>query len=154
MLSMKAKYAIRAMMVLAANEGKMLQSKAIAKEADAPMKFLESILLDLKNDGLVESRRGIFGGYYLSRPALSIGLGDIVRCIDGTVAPIRCASLSEYQKCDDCMDENACTIRHAMIEVRNAISRVLDSKSLSDMAKDHNKDKGKRNRKKGVTNAE
>lgn len=136
MLSMKAKYAIRALMVLAANEGKMLQSKAIAKEADAPMKFLEAILLELKHHGLVESKRGIFGGYYLSQPSKNIMLGDVIRQIDGMLAPIHCASVNAYQKCDDCTDENSCAIRHAMIEVRNAISDVLDNKTLAEMVKE------------------
>lgn len=136
MLSMKAKYAIRALMVLAANEGKMLQSKAIAKEADAPMKFLEAILLELKHHGLVESKRGIFGGYYLSQPSKNIMLGDVIRQIDGMLAPIHCASVNAYHKCDDCTDENSCAIRHAMIEVRNAISDVLDNKTLAEMVKE------------------
>jgi Rrf2 family protein len=135
MLSMKAKYAIRALMVLAVNEGKMLQSKTIAKEADAPFKFLEAILLELKNHGTVASKRGIFGGYYLSQPANKIMLGDVVRQIDGTIAPIRCASVTAYEKCDDCVDENACAIRHAMIEVREAISGVLDKKTLEEMVR-------------------
>ncbi|NBO18667.1 MAG: Rrf2 family transcriptional regulator [Proteobacteria bacterium] len=133
MLSMKSKYAIRALMVLAANEGKMLQSKAIAKEADAPMKFLEAILLELKHHDMVESKRGIFGGYFLRKPANAIMLGDIIRVMDGTLAPIHCASSTAYKKCDDCHDEAACTIRHAMIEVRDAISGVLDKKTLADM---------------------
>ena len=132
---MKAKYAIRALMVLAANEGKTLQSKTIAKEADAPMKFLESILLELKHQGIVESKRGIFGGYYLNIPAKNIMVGEVIRRIDGMLAPISCASVTAYQKCDDCVDENACAIRHAMIEVRNAISDVLDKKTLTEMVK-------------------
>ena len=135
MLSMKSKYAIRALMVLAANEGKMLQTKAIAKEADAPVKFLESILLELKHGGMVESKRGIFGGYYLLMPAKNIMLGEVIRRIDGMLAPIHCASVNAYQKCDDCTDEKTCAIRHAMIEVRNAISGVLDKKSLAEMVK-------------------
>ena len=141
MLSMKSKYAIRALMVLAANEGKMLQIKAIAKEADAPLKFLESILLELKHRGMVESKRGIFGGYYLRMPAKEIMLGDVIRQIDGMLAPIHCASVNAYQKCDDCSDEKTCAIRHAMIEVRNAISGVLDHKSLADMVKGKTKSK-------------
>ena len=135
MLSMKSKYAIRALMVLAANEGKMLQSKTIAKEADAPMKFLESILLELKHQGLVESKRGIFGGYYLAKPSKQIMLGEVIRKIDGMLAPIGCASVTAYQKCDDCTDEKSCAIRHAMIEVRNAISDVLDKKTLAEMVR-------------------
>lgn len=130
---MKAKYAIRALMVLGTNEGKTLQSKSIAKEADAPMKFLESILLELKNQGLVESKRGIFGGYYLKKPARDIMLGSVIRQIDGMLAPIKCASINAYERCEDCVDENTCAIRHTMIEVRNAISDVLDKKPLSEM---------------------
>ena len=135
MLSMKSKYAIRALMVLAGSENKMLQTKTIAKEADAPVKFLESILLELKNRGMVESKRGIFGGYYLRMPAKEIMLGDVIRQIDGMLAPIHCASVNSYQKCDDCVDEKTCAIRHAMIEVRNAIADVLDNKSLAEMVK-------------------
>ncbi len=133
MLSMKAKYALRAMMVLASHEGKMMQSKPIAKEADAPIKFLEAILQELKQFGIVESKRGIFGGYFLSRPATEVSAGDIIRIIDGTFAPIRCASQHSYQKCDDCTDENTCVIRSVMTEVRNAIASVLEYKSLADL---------------------
>lgn len=133
MLSMKAKYAIRALMVLAKNEKKMLQIKSIAKEADVPQKFLEAILVELKGHGLVASKRGIFGGYFLTKPASDITIGSLVRVIDGPLAPIRCASVTAYQKCDDCTDEKTCAIRKTMIEVRNAISGVLDHKSLRDM---------------------
>lgn len=135
MLSMKAKYAIRALMVLARSDKRTMQIKAIARDADAPVKFLEAILLELKHDGIVESKRGIFGGYYLTVPANKIMLGDIIRRVDGMLAPIPCASLTAYEKCEDCTDENTCAIRHAMLEVRNAISGVLDHKTLADMVK-------------------
>jgi len=133
MLSMKAKYAIKALIVMGRNEGKMLQIKTIAKEAEAPQKFLEAILVDLKNHDIVSSKRGIFGGYYLAKPAKKIIMGDIVRIMDGPLAPIRCASLTAYQKCDDCVSEKNCAIRKTMFEVRNAISGVLDNKTLADM---------------------
>lgn len=133
MLTMKSKYAIRALMVLAANEGKMLQTKVIATQADAPVKFLESILVELKHAGMVESKRGIFGGYYLKIPAKAVMIGEVIRCLDGMLAPIGCASINAYEKCEDCSDEKTCAIRHAMIEVRNAISNVLDRKSLAEM---------------------
>lgn len=135
MLSMKAKYAIRALIVLANNKGKMLQTKNIASEADAPQKFLETILLDLKNHGIVASKRGIFGGYYLSKEPKDILVGNIIRIIDGPLAPIRCASVTAYQKCDDCVDEKTCAIRKVMLEVRHAISGVLDKRSLADIAR-------------------
>lgn len=135
MLSMKAKYALKSLIVMAGQEKKMLQIKTIAKEADVPAKFLEAILLDLKRHGVVASKRGVFGGYYLSRPAKEIRVGEVVRVIDGPLAPIRCASLTAYQRCDDCVDEKTCGIRKAMLKVRNAISDVLDGMSLQELSK-------------------
>lgn len=134
MLSMKAKYALRALMVLARNEKKMLSSKSIAQTADIPQKFLDNILQELRHHGLVDSKRGIFGGYFLSQPSTEIIVGDLIRKMDGPLAPIRCASVTAYQKCDDCPDEKACEIRKTMVEVRNAIAKVLDGKSIRDLA--------------------
>jgi len=134
MLSMKAKYAIRALSLLAKHEKKMFSSKNIAREEDIPQKFLDNILQELRQHGMVDSKRGIFGGYYLARPAAEISVGDVIRLMDGSLAPIRCASVFAYQKCDDCVDEEKCEIRKAMIEVRNAIASVLDHKSLHDLA--------------------
>ena len=88
MLSMKAKYALRALIVLSTNEKTMLQSKAIAQQADVPAKFLETILAELKNHKVVDSKRGIFGGYFLNKPASEIPIGEIVRALDGTLAPL------------------------------------------------------------------
>jgi len=120
-------------MVMAKNEGKMLQTKTIARDADVPQKFLEAILLEMKNHGLVNSKRGIFGGYFLSKTAEEIHVGSVIRLIDGPLAPIRCASVTAYQKCDDCHDETTCAIRKTMVEVRNSISNVLDKKTLKEM---------------------
>jgi Rrf2 family protein len=133
MLSMKAKYAIRALSVLAKNPDQTMQIKKIAEEADAPQKFLEAILLDLRNHGIVNSKRGIFGGYHLTKQPDEISIGNLLRIIDGPLAPIRCASVTAYQRCDDCVDEKTCSIRKAMLEVRNAISYVLDNKTLAQM---------------------
>lgn len=133
MLSMKAKYAIRAMMVLAKNEGKLVQTKKIASDGDVPFKFLETILVDLRNSGLVSSKRGMFGGHTLSKAADVINVGDILRVVDGCLAPIRCASISAYQPCDDCPDEAKCATRYIMKDVRQAISDVLDKCSLKQM---------------------
>ena len=138
MLSMKAKYALRALMVLARHDKRMLSIKAISKDADAPQKFLEAILLELKHRGLVDSKRGIFGGYFLLVPPANINIGNLIRMVDGPLAPIRCASVSAYQKCDDCNDEATCEIRRVMIKVRNAIADVLDKTSLADMAQSNN----------------
>ena len=133
MLSMKAKYALRAMMVLANNERKLMQTKAIARSADVPHKFLEAILSDLKNRGVVSSKRGVMGGYQLSRPADLITIGDIIRLMDGPLAPIRCASVTAYQTCEDCPDETRCAIRDVMVDVRIAISGVLDQRTIADL---------------------
>lgn len=122
-------------MVLARNERKMQQIKVIAKEADVPQKFLETILLELKNQGYVDSKRGIFGGYFLNKSSDSIMIGNLIRTIDGPLAPIRCASVSHYRKCEDCADESTCEIRKLMRQVRDAISGVLDHTSLAQMLK-------------------
>lgn len=133
MLSMKAKYALRALIVMARNEEKMFTSKSISDVADLPQRFLDNILQELRREGLVDSKRGIFGGYFLAKPSSEIMIGDLIRMIDGPLAPIRCASMTAYQKCDDCPDENACEIRGLMLEVRNAIVNVLENKSLHDL---------------------
>lgn len=133
MLSMKAKYALRAMMVLAKNEKKLMQTRSIAKEADVPPKFLEAILADLKNHGMVSSKRGMLGGYNLSKPADVITIGDVIRIMDGPLAPIRCASVTAYQPCEDCPDVTNCAIRHVMKDVRVAISGVLDQRTIKDI---------------------
>lgn len=132
MLTMKAKYALKALEVLAKSGAH--GSRAIAEKADVPHKFLESILQELKRHDVVKSRRGIFGGYVLAKPAEEIYLGNVIRIIDGPLAPIRCASVTAYQKCEDCLDENTCAIKHVMFEVRNAISGVLDKKTLKEFA--------------------
>lgn len=135
MLSMKAKYGMKALIVMARQEKKMMQAKAIAEEADIPQKFLEAILLELKHRGIVASKRGIFGGYFLTRPAKEIHVGDVVRVMDGPLAPIPCASVTAYRRCDDCVDEKTCGVRRAMVEVRNAIAGVLDKMTLAQLAK-------------------
>jgi Rrf2 family protein len=134
MLSMKAKYALRALMVLSARGGK-IAAKELAQEADVPGKFLEAILLELKQNGLVESKRGIFGGYVLARPPQEIPVGEVVRALDGSLAPIRCASQYQFHPCDDCPDVQNCAIRKLMVEVRNAISAVLDRTNLAELTR-------------------
>lgn len=133
MLSMKAKYALRAIMVLAQNERRLMQTRAIAVSAEVPHKFLEAILSDLKNHGVVSSKRGMMGGYRLSKPADVITIGDVIRIMDGPLAPLRCASVSAYQPCEDCPDVSTCAIRDVMKDVRIAISGVLDQRTISDM---------------------
>lgn len=132
MLTMKCKYALKALVVLAA-EGKKMPSKEIAKKARVPIKFLEAILTDLKKAGALQSERGAYGGHTLKKEASKIMLGQVVRAIDGMLAPIPCASTFYYKKCRDCTQEDVCVIRHAMLDVRNKIAEVLDGMSLADL---------------------
>jgi Rrf2 family protein len=104
----------------------------IARHNNIPKKFLDAILSELRNAGMVQSKKGKGGGYVLARPAHEIRVGQIVRTLDGPLAPIRCASHNYYRPCDDCDEEN-CAVRLMMYEVRNAISRVLDDRTLAEM---------------------
>jgi len=131
MLSQKAKYALKAMLALAKqNNGDLLQAGDIAEQQNVPRKFLELILLELRKQGLVHSHRGKHGGYTLAKPADTITFGQVVRIMDGPLAPIPCASLTGYRRCVDCADEKSCAIRRAMREVRDAAAAILDSLTL------------------------
>jgi Rrf2 family protein len=132
MLSMKAKYALRALTTLAARGAAATPARAIALEARVPGKFLETILVELRHAGFVVSRRGLQGGHALARAPEDIRLGDVIRAIDGPLAPIRCASHSAYRGCDDCPAPTRCAERTLMGEVRDAMAAVLDRRSLRD----------------------
>ena len=130
MLTNKAKYGLRAMCALQGDEGRWLQARAIAARANVPEKFLEAILVELRKAGFVESRRGHMGGHALARPAEEIMVGDLIRAIDGPLAPVRCASMTAYEPCSDCSDPEHCAVRELMRETRAALSGVLDQCSL------------------------
>lgn len=134
MLTRKAKYALRALVVLARNPGQPAPAHRIARDARVPEKFLETILVELRLGGFIESRRGLQGGHVLSRPAAGIGVGDLIRCIDGPLAPLRCASVTAYEPCADCPDPARCAVRRLMVDVREAMSSVLDHRSLQQLA--------------------
>jgi Rrf2 family protein len=134
MLSRKAKYALRALSTLALAEPAQLQARRIAQDAKVPEKFLEAILVELRNAGIVASRRGTIGGHSLAKPASQIMVGDVVRIIDGPIAPIRCASVTAYQPCADCIDPPTCALRGLMGDVRDAMSEIIDKRSLSELA--------------------
>jgi Rrf2 family protein len=133
---MKAKYALKALIFMAQKEQTALPSKQIAEAENIPQKFLDNILQELRQNGVIESKRGIFGGYVLAKHPRDIFLGDVIRIIDGPLAPIRCASLTAYQKCDDCSDEATCHLRRLMLDVRNAMSAILDGRCLEDLVAD------------------
>jgi Rrf2 family protein len=133
LLSQKCKYALQALLVLAREPGDDLLLVAdIAERENLPKKFLEAILLELNRNGLVRSRRGRGGGYALAKPADLITFGQVVRIMDGPLAPLSCVSVNYYRRCDDCRDEKTCEIRKVMRRVRDAISEQLDGTSLAD----------------------
>lgn len=133
MISKKTKYALNALTYLARHhqEGPVLIS-AIAQSERIPQKFLEQILLDLKNNGILQSKKGKGGGYFLGRPAQEIMLGKVIRIFDGPLAPVSCVSQTAYMKCGECRDDTCCGIRMVMKDVRDAISNILDKTSLAD----------------------
>lgn len=135
MLSNKAKYGLKAMVYLARRQGEAAVIIAEIAEAERiPKKFLDAILLELKNRGLLVSKKGKGGGYALARPAAAITAGDVVRVLDGPLAPVACVSRTAYRPCDDCRDENACAVRRIMSRVRDSIAAILDNHSLAAMA--------------------
>ncbi len=134
MLSAKAKYGLKAMLHLAEREGQGgVQGADIAATQTIPKKFLDAILLELKNQGLLYSKKGKGGGYTLARPAARITAGQIIRILDGPLAPIPCVSVSSYRPCTDCGDEAACQIRRVMQKVRDATAEILDNTTLKEM---------------------
>ncbi len=134
MLTAKGKYGLKALAHLATLEpGGMAQAIEIAEANNIPKKFLDAILGELRNAGIVYSKKGPGGGYMLARPASDIKLGHVVRALDGPIAPIACASRTAYQPCPDCDNVRRCTVRLAMMRVRDAMSDVLDRTTLADM---------------------
>ena len=133
MLSNKAKYGLKALIYLADNRGRAVQSAEIADAQRLPKKFLDAILLEIKNLGVITSKKGKGGGYQLARPSDTISLGHVIRALDGPFAPVPCVSRTAYARCADCPDEEGCAVRPIMQEVRDAISTVLDNRTLEDM---------------------
>ena len=135
-LSKKGEYALRALLDLTmaqALDRALVPLSALAEAQKMPATFLEQILAELRHAGFLSSTRGKYGGYSLARPASKIHLGEIVRLIDGPLAPIGCASVTAYERCS-CPDEQHCGLRLIMMDVRNAISNVLDRYTLAQLA--------------------
>ncbi len=136
MLSKKAKYALKALLVLAREreQGPIVIAELAEREA-IPKKFLERILLDLKNHGILQSKKGRGGGYFLGKSPDAITMGQVIRLLDGPLAPLPCVSQTAYMKCDECKDEVTCGIRTVMKDVRDATAKILDGTSLMDVLK-------------------
>lgn len=133
MLTKKGKYGLKALVHLARMPaGELAFVNDIATANNIPKKFLDAILSELRNAGFVFSKKGKAGGYSLARSPEQIQVGQVVRVLDGPLAPIACASKTRYQPCDDC-DVATCQVRHMMLDVRNAIAEVLDNTSLAQM---------------------
>ncbi len=133
MISNKAKYALRALLAIAAQDaGDALTSIEIAKRHRIPHKFLEQILLDLKKAGILESRRGKLGGYVMLRPADTITFGEVLRIFEGPLAPLPCLSRNAYRRCEDCESEARCEIRREFARSYEASRQVLDSRTIAD----------------------
>jgi Rrf2 family protein len=134
MLSQKAKYGLKALVYLARNPSPTgVRIADIAQSETIPRKFLDAILLELKKDGIVASRIGRAGGYRLAQAPEAICIGQVIRVLDGPLAPIPCASRTAYRPCPDCKDVDACLVRRAMQEARDAMAGVLDGLSLADL---------------------
>ncbi len=133
-ISKRTQYGLKAMLALGRKyrEGPVLIG-TLAKEESIPVKFLEVILLEMKGRGLLESKMGRKGGYYLSRPPSAITIGSIIRIIEGPLAPLPCASETAFRACDECPDVESCGTRIIMRQVRDAISEVLDRTTLGDL---------------------
>jgi Rrf2 family protein len=133
-LSMKAKYGLRALLYLAKQPDQVpVLISDLAENEDIPKKFLELILLDLKKHGILQSKKGKGGGYSLRRKPEAIKLGRVIRVLDGPLAPVPCVSQTAYVPCDECKDERTCGIRIVMKEVRDAMASILDNTSLADL---------------------
>jgi Rrf2 family protein len=136
MLRNKTKYALKALQVLAKEfgQGPVLISEIARREKISP-KFLELILLELKNQGILQSKKGKGGGYFLARPPHAVSVGQVVRLMEGPLAPLPCVSRTSYMRCAECRDERTCGIRIVMKDVRDATAKILDSTTLTDVLK-------------------
>ena len=134
MLSKKTKYAIKALVSLGKNTGNPpVQISKIAEQEKIPKKFLEQILLDLRNAGYLYSKKGAGGGYSLNKDPKDIYLVQIMRITDGPIAMVPCASLNFYHKCDECHSEVTCGIRDVFVDVRDATLKILTETSIADV---------------------
>lgn len=134
MLSKKTKYGIKALVYLAKQEDKNpVQISTISTNENISQKFLESILLILKRNGFLGSKKGKSGGYYLLKDPNEIKMASVMRSLEGSIAMMPCVSLNFYEKCEDCPDEAACSVHNLMLEVRDSTLKIFDNKTLADI---------------------
>ncbi|KRE06905.1 Rrf2 family transcriptional regulator [Bosea sp. Root381] len=136
MLTNKGKYGLKAIVHLAKLEaGETAQVADIAQKNNISKKFLDAILLDLRNAGMLRSKKGPGGGYALAKPARTIKVGAVIRALEGPIAPIGCASRSAFRACEDCGEIDSCPVRSVMTEVRDAMAGVVDNTTIADMVR-------------------
>lgn len=137
MLSKKSKYAINALVYLARkyqeDTSHKVQVLEIAQEKNIPKKFLENILLTLKKNGILGSKMGRGGGYYLRKSPDQVNLAEVYRIFDGAIGLLPCVTYNYYEKCEECEDEQTCGIRHAILEVRNSTVEILKHNTLEEI---------------------
>ena len=134
MLSRKTKYGLKALTFLARQESNMpVQISVIAKSENISHKFLETILLILRKAGYLGSKKGKGGGYYLMKEPAEIPIAAIYRILEGPIAMVPCVSLNFYEKCDDCPDEDACSVHNLMIQVRDNTLQIFENTTLADL---------------------
>lgn len=134
MLTKKGKYGLKAVIHLTGlRPGESALVADIAEVNMIPKKFLDAILGELRHAGILHSKKGKGGGYMLARPADKIFVGEVVRALDGPLAPIGCASRNFYRPCEDCADQATCAVRLMMLEVREAVASILDRRTIAEM---------------------
>lgn len=137
MITQKMKYALKALLVLADAAAQpapeALTIEAIAKRSGTPKRFLEHILLEVRNAGIIASTRGRSGGYQLIKPPAEISISELLRLIDGPIAPLPCLSRRAYQRCEDCTDEESCRIRKVFADIFWSYLLLIESLTLADM---------------------
>jgi len=134
MISKKTKYGLKALVHLAGLQGSQpVLISELARSQNIPKKFLEFILLSLRKGGILQSRIGKGGGYYLGLAPSKVSIGSVVRILEGDLAPIQCLSETNYARCNECLDETTCGIRLVMVDVNNAVAQVFDRLTLADM---------------------
>ena len=135
MLSKKCKYAVHALVHMAKDPSAKFLIRDISEECCIPKKFLEAILLDLKRAGVLGSKQGKGGGYFLRRKPAEVNLAEVVRLFDGAIAAVPCATYKFYERCTECVDEETCAVRDAFLHVRNATVEMLKKNTLQDLVK-------------------
>ena len=134
MLSKRCKYALKALEYIAKKDVAVpILIAEISEKQHIPKKFLEAILLDLRHDGILQSRKGKNGGYSLRIPASEVNIGHVIRLIDGPIALIPCVSYKYYERCAECTDEETCGLRNIVQDVREATNKILSKVTLADM---------------------